>query len=377
MFEDMDRFLINKQYTTLDELLEWNYGDTQLAKSDVPAYTGTSGYRNRIYGKKMWMQMNIKPNTFTAIPRKPYEQSGYRLVADFATTATTGSGVAESTSTIPDAKVPAITMMNIGPKTLINDPYAFTLVMENMTKSDDVVTLDGVLEILGKEFPMRVNNTMVEKNTANTASAGYNFESIDRLISGYEEKVAHSGIAAGAVDIFGIDRHSGATAFDAKVSAAAANREFKLSHIDGLFTATMPYWNDYVMDEKVIITGFDTIERMQTLAQSQQRFVGWNNYQVTYNGVKTLPGDAIGFGVSQYRGVPVVADQFIKNDSALSRLYLIDTSTMQLGMLLPPTFITDRNYLARKALTVLATYFMAGELVCNKFRANGKVMDIA
>jgi hypothetical protein len=188
-------------------------------------------------------------------------------------------------------------------------------------------------------------------------------------------------LTADDADYLGMDRDSADSAANAYrnayVSCAAANREFRLSHLDSLFTNCMPYWTDNSPDKKVILTNFDTIERMQTLASSQQRFMGWANHVVTYNGVKTVPGEAIGFGVSQYRGVPVVADLYVKQESnGIGRAYLLDTNFIKFAVLVPPTFIEDRSYIARGNLTTVATYYMLGELIATKFRVHGKVRDI-
>ena len=49
--------------------------------------TDRGNYRNYIYGKQLWAQMNIRPTAFTAIPRNQYVKSGFRIIKEFATPA--------------------------------------------------------------------------------------------------------------------------------------------------------------------------------------------------------------------------------------------------------------------------------------------------
>jgi hypothetical protein len=141
----------------------------------------------------------------------------------------------------------------------------------------------------------------------------------------------------------------------------------------------MPYWKDNTVDGKVIITGFDTVGRIQQLHYQFQRFIGYGNYQTTYNGIKTCPGDVVGFGASQFKGIPIIPDLMVTKNPAgngVSKIYVLDTNTIHHAILIPPTFIQDKTYLARRALTDIATYYMASEMVCTKPRANAKIMNL-
>jgi len=142
----------------------------------------------------------------------------------------------------------------------------------------------------------------------------------------------------------------------------------------------MPYWKDNTVEGKVIVTGFDTVGRLQQLHYQYQRFIGYTNYDITYNGIKTCPGDVVGFGVSQFKGIPIVPDLMTTREfngahpTGLSRMYVLDTNTIHHAVLIPPTFIQDKTYLARRALVDVATYYMSSEMVCTKPRANAKIM---
>jgi len=376
-------------------------GDTSLAS------TANGNYRNYVYGKQMWAQMNIRPTVFTAIPRNQYVKSGFRIVNDFATPAVVPNQVYEGMSQVPDVKIPKITSLRIDPRVIINDPYSMTLAQQALDGLDDTVNFDAILEILQTEFSMRVNGQML-MNNYNTGYAGSGTEAdnklvnygyfsgsallpkplctIDNLISGYTEFVTAMGSPAtpagyAAVDLFNVDRHSAATNMDSYVDCVTngTKRNLSVDLLDNAVQAVMPYWKDNTMDNKVIVTGFDTVGRIQQLHYQFQRFMGYGNYQVTYNGVKTCPGDVVGFGASQFKGIPIIPDVMTTKNldsTGVSKIYVMDTNTIHHAVLIPPTFIQDKTYLARRALTDIATYYMASEMVCTKPRANAKIMNL-
>jgi hypothetical protein len=386
-------------------------GDT----GDVYANTARGNYRNYIYGKQLWAQMNIRPTVFTAIPRNQYVKSGFRIVKNFATRAGRPNAVSEAMSQIPDVKVPTITSLRIDPRVVINNPYSMTLAQQALDGLDDTVNFDAILEILQTEFSMRVNGQMLMHNInwaydpatdtdagqqlcnyaywkelARTAgfsdTDGMPICTLDNLISGYTEYTGLSYPASNmgyeAVDLFNLDRHSAASELDSYVSYAtstAAVRNVSVDLLDDAVQHVMPYWKDNTVDGKVIITNFDTVGRIQQLHYQFQRFIGYGNYQTTYNGIKTCPGDVVGFGASQFKGIPIIPDLMVTRNLAgtgVGKIYVVDTNTIHHAILIPPTFIQDKTYIARRSLTDVATYYMASEMVCTKPRANAKIMNL-
>jgi hypothetical protein len=369
-------------FETITELVDYYYGNQmqELQKTAGPIMTSSTNYRNILYGRKLWLQMNVMPNAFTAIPREPYETSGWRLVGDIPNAATTTNGVAEI-GTIPSVSaIPDITVLEATPKTLVNDPYQISMAQKLLAGKDDVATWDEISNVLGTEFPMRINGQILAN--VGTAAAGVSLESIDRVCSSHAEWVRLGSAGTNLSDYLGLSRHTAASWKDAFVSSAASNREFSLNLMDSVLTGVRPYLNGKYIDKKVFLTGYDTQERMMQISQSIQRIgtdpVNWVNHQVTFNGVKTLPGAAVGFGVSKYQNIPVICDPMTTVDTAgLSRVYFLDTDFLGLKILKPPTFLQDdANFIARGNLSTVATYYMLGELVCTKFRNQGKIRDI-
>jgi hypothetical protein len=317
-------------------------------------------------------------------------------------------------SKVPDVKVPTITSLRIDPRVVINDPYSMTLAQQALDGLDDTVNFDAILEILQTEFSMRINGQMLmhninwaynpatdtdagqqlcnyaywkelERTSGFTAPDGVPICTLDNLISGYDEynTLSYSGTTgAFAVDLFNIDRHSAASEMDAYISCSSGTgtlRNVSVDLLDNAVQSVMPYWKDNTVDGKVIITGFDTVGRIQQLHYQFQRFIGYGNYQTTYNGIKTCPGDVVGFGASQFKGIPIIPDLMVTKNPAgngVSKIYVLDTNTIHHAILIPPTFIQDKTYLARRALTDIATYYMASEMVCTKPRANAKIMNL-
>jgi hypothetical protein len=415
------------------------YGGAELKKADgmyagMPANatldTSINGsaphgnYRNYIYGKQLWAQMNIRPTTFTAIPRNQYVKSGFRVLQDFANPAIVPNSVKEAFSHVPDVSVPNIVSLRVDPRVIVNNPYSMTLAQQALDGLDDTVNFDSILEALQTEFSMRVNGQMLMANyntgydnadpstnqkvnygyfIANYASlpdpTGIPVASLDNLISGYNEynvMTNGGGWTAGAqaqaaVDLFNIDRHTAPTVYDtvsingttvnigsmdAYVDCATSKRNLSIDLVDSAIQAIMPYWKDNNVDNKVIITGFDTVGRMQQLHYQFQRFIGYSNYQVSYNGVKTCPGDVMGMGISQFKGIPIIADKMTTkamDNSGVGKMYILDTNTIHHAILIPPTFIQDKTYLARRSLSDIATYYMSSQMVCTKPRANAKI----
>jgi len=419
MFTSNDKYFDNYFGEKRGNELKKSYvfdGTPASAADTSLASTAQGNYRNYIYGKQLWAQMNIRPTVFTAIPRNQYVKSGYRIVKNFATRAGHPNAVMESMSKIPDVKVPKIESLRIDPRVVVNDPYSMTLAQQALDGLDDTVNFDAILEILQTEFSMRVNGQMLMANinwgynpatdtdagqylcnyaywqelgrTAGlTVPDGVPICTLDNLISGFTEfdsqQYPHDTIGNFAVDLFNIDRHTAASEMDSYVSCTTATgtlRNVSVDLLDDAVQNVMGYWKDNTVDGKVIITNFDTVGRIQQLHYQFQRFIGYGNYQTTYNGIKTCPGDVVGFGASQFKGIPIIPDLMVTKNttygSGVGKIYVVDTNTIHHAILIPPTFIQDKTYLARRSLTDVATYYMASEMVCTKPRANAKIMNL-
>ena len=112
--------------------------------------------------------------------------------------------------------------------------------------------------------------------------------------------------AAADADIYSIDRDASANSWShAEVSTSGTkgtNRVLSLDHLDEIFRKIWVRGGN----PKVILTGYDTLMRIQQLLQAQQRFMEEKRVTPTFNGVKGVPGIEAGFIVATYNGVPII-----------------------------------------------------------------------
>lgn len=378
---------LNKSFDSIEEFLANYYDFRTLNKADGAIGQTNPGYHNFYYGKKMWLQAQIKPSLFTALPRKPWDQSGHRLIKDFYTGVDAdgryASAETDTSGTIGNPREPDTVVMQYYPRAIVNRPYSINMAMQRLEGKDDTIAWAEMLKVLSIEYSMRINSDLARGAGEIAAPSSRTcMTPLDAIVGSYAEIANLTGgkaIAANKLDIGGMDRDAAASEIDSYVSYSNTNRELKLNYLDSLLTNCYPYWEEYTPEKKTFITNYDTVERFITLSQSQQRFVGdvlkWSKFTMDYNGVKTLPGEAIGFGVSSYRGFPIICDKMVQRDGC-GRIYLVDGDVTHLQVLVPPTFLEDRSYLARGNLNTLATYFAWMETVCMKPRNNGKVRDL-
>uniref|UniRef100_A0A6M3XQX8 Putative capsid protein n=1 Tax=viral metagenome TaxID=1070528 RepID=A0A6M3XQX8_9ZZZZ len=348
-----------------------------LLKADAPVLTTTTGARNIIYGRKLWAQVILNANQFGVLPKEPWQRSGYRAITAAASTAV--AGVAEG-GAIPDTIKPTFTEIDIKPKVCAAN-FDMSAVMMDLATKDDVVVQADLSEYMANEFKNRLNrNTLADNDTVQTTG----LESVDRVIGSNAElaygKVNDSAVLdAGDLDIYGIDRDAAASWADAYVSGlayASGQRELALSHIDTVLQNIRPYWNDPGTNEnKVIVTGYDTLARIMQLVKSQQRFVDTQRARITVNGIRTVAGTEVGLDVAAYNGIPVIPDANVLQDT-ISRIYVEDLDNLSFGVLRELTHVESDNYLALGKIATEAMDFLFGEVVCTKFKAQGKVRDL-
>lgn len=377
-----DRF-IEKAYNsgqinTIDDLEKLAYGaiEGMLAKADAPVLTSTEGVRNILYGSRLWRQVLTGHNALGALGAEPWDTSGYRAIT--APASTSNPGTAE-TGEIGDTIKPTFKQIDVNPS-LSHVTFDQSSLQSALEGKDDTIKWADLVQYMGDEFMNRLNRAVLA-DADTVPTNGIN--SLDRIVGSNAElaygKVDDSGVLnAGDLDIYGIDRDAGASWADAYVNGQAfgsGSRTLALSHLDSLFTNCRPYWNDASMNSKVIITGFDTLERIEQLLQAQQRFPAVTRVTMTVNGIQTVAGAEAGFDVASYKGVPIIPDVNVLQDT-ISRIMLLDLDSVHLGTLTPVQYLESEDYLALDKIAKKGLYYMQGEVVCNKFKGNGKVRDL-
>jgi len=354
---------------TIRDLENYYYG-MNLQKADDPVLSTTAGVYNAIYGKKVWSQLNQESNAFAILPKAVWDRSGWRVITTRA--ATSGGGVPEN-ATLPDTLKPTFKELSTKPKTVAHTFNASEIETFLGTKDDGLGDVMRVLrEQIAKHHVEMINRMLLAD--ADT-TAGNNFESLDRVVSSASEE---SGcLTAGDANIYGIDRSDSANSWaDAYVDHNSGTaRTFTLDMLDSAITNIRTKGGT----PKVILTGYDTLQRIQEALQAQQRFVNYQKVVPTYNGVKGVEGVEGGFNVATYQGIPIIPSKDVKQDT-ISRIYILDTDYLFFKVALPTMYFESGmskkdpfgiNYIGDEGM-----FRTAGELIATRFNVHSKIRDL-
>ena len=380
---DMERY-----YYGAGNSMGYTYTRSELLKSDSPMMSTTAGTYQAIYGRKVWSQLNQEFNAFSVLPKKPWERSGWRVITDKPNAGVIHGGIAEN-GQLPETVKPVFQHVAAKPKTIAHSFDVSEVAVFLADKDDGMGDMRSVLkEEMGKHHAEMVNKMLlVDSETV----AGNNFESLDRITgndggstggvtsmeTGASAGTDHCG--AGDLDIYSIDRSENAWS-NAEVNCgtdrgAAQRRVISLDHLDTIFQQV---W-EREGNPKCILTGYDTLMRLQQLLQSQQRFMEEKRVTPTYNGVKGVPGIEAGFIVATYNGVPIIPTKDMTKDG-LSRMYLLDTDYMYFSTAIPTQYfesgIETGDPFAINRLGQEGLYRTMGEVWTTFFGAQASIRDL-
>lgn len=358
------------EFKTIQDMTNAFYGENNqevlqtVMKADAPVISSTTAVYNRIYGEMAWELLNNVAKTFSVLPKKPLNNTGFRVITARSSTLGTG-GVAENAA-LPETVKPTWALAAISLKEVVK-----TFDMSNRQQllaqgDDDSVGFDSLREYMAKEFAAHINTMLLAD--ANTV-AGNNIESIDRVCSSQSEESAL--LDAGDADIYGFDR-SGSTAYDAYVSHNSGT--------DRAITEALIRTAIDSIDENsgerpnVIITGFDTARDIDALVNTQTRYTT-ERVTVGVNGIQTAAGNDTGLRVAAFDGIPMIRDKDVAKDTK-SRVYFLNTEYLHLGVKVPVQYFESSNFFEVDRLGKEGMYYMAGELVCTRLNAQGKIRDL-
>jgi len=373
--QDMERY-----YYGGTALTGYTYSSGDILKADAPLMSTTAGTYQAIYGRKVWSQLNQEFNAFSILPKKPWERSGWRIITA-KPSFDVGGGLAEN-ATLPETTKPDFLHVAAKPKTI---GHSFDLSEVSMFLSDKDDGLGDVRQVLkeemGKHHADHINRMLtVDVDTP----AGNDLESLDRITSD-PASMDNSGSPAHVSvmtdhDLYSITR-DGTDAFhsaevDVATDKAAANRRnLSLNQLDGLFQQIWVRGGN----PKVMLTGYDTLMRVQQLLQSQQRFMESKRVTPTYNGVKGVPGLEAGFIVATYNGVPLIPSKDVAADG-IGRIYYFDTDYLWFQTAIPTQYfesgIETGDPFAINRLGQEGLYRTMGEVWDSFFGAGGSIRDL-
>jgi len=372
--QDMERYYYGGTATT-----GYTYSSGDILKADAPLLSTTAGTYQAIYGRKVWSQLNQEFNAFSILPKKPWERSGWRIITA-KPSFNVGGGLAEN-ATLPETTKPDFLHVAAKPKTI---GHSFDLSEVSMFLSDKDDGLGDVRQVLkeemGKHHADHINRMLLKDVDT---PAGNDLESLDRLTTDPAKMTTTQGAVSALTDhdLYSITRDGSAGFHSAEVdvggdaSTSATNRNLSLNQLDGLFQQIWTRGGN----PKVMLTGYDTLMRVQQLLQSQQRFMESKRVTPTYNGVKGVPGIEAGFIVATYNGVPLIPSKDVTTDG-ISRIYYFDTDYLWFQTAIPTQYfesgIETGDPFAINRLGQEGLYRTMGEVWDAFFGAGGSIRDL-
>jgi len=369
---DMERY-----YYGAGNAMGYTYSGSELLKADSPMLSSTGGTYQAIYGRKVWSQMNQEFNAFSILPKKPWDRSGWRVITDKPNSGSVHGGVAEN-ATLPETVKPTFQHVAAKPKTIAHSFDMSEVAIFLADKDDGLGDIRQVLkEEMGKHHAEMVN--LMLTGDLDTP-AGNNLESLDRITCGDTTAMtAGTHYGAGDEDIYSIDRDGGDNGWsyaECNAATSGTNRTLSLDQLDDLFQKVWVRGGN----PKVILTGYDTLMRLQQLLQSQQRFMEEKRVTPTYNGVKGVPGMEAGFIVATYNGVPIIPSKDVYNSDGISRMYYLDTDYLYFSTAIPTQYfesgIETGDPFAINRLGQEGLYRTMGEVWTTFFGGQGSIRDI-
>ena len=364
---DMERY-----YYGAGSSMGYSYTGSELLKADAPLLSTTAGTYQAIYGRKVWSQLNQEFNAFSVLPKKPWDRSGWRVVTA-KPSFTVGGGIAEN-GTLPDTTQPTFQHVAAKPKTVAHSfDMSETAIFLN-DKDDGLGDIRSVLkEEMGKHHAEHINKMLT---TDVTTAAGNDIESLDRVTTGNNAMTSGTHYDAADEDLYSIDRSANTWSFaEDNANSSSTNRTLSLDHLDDLFQKIWVRGGN----PKVMLTGYDTLMRIQQLLQSQQRFMEEKRVVPSYNGVKGVPGVEAGFIVATYNGVPIIPTKEMASDG-ISRVYMMDTDYLYFSTGKPTQYfesgIETGDPFAINRLGQEGLYRTLGEVWTTFFRGQGSVRDL-
>ena len=368
---DMERY-----YYGAGNAMGYSYSGSELLKADSPMMSTTAGTYQAIYGRKVWSQLNQEFNAFSILPKKPWDRSGWRVITGRPNSGVVHGGVAEN-ATLPETVKPTFQHIAAKPKTIAHTFDMSETAIFLADKDDGMGDIRSVLkEEMGKHHAEMVNKMLlVDADDV----AGNNFESLDRITASDATMGQDTNwvTAAADLDIYSIDRSANSWSdAETNLGAAGADRVLSLDQIDDLFQKLWVRGGN----PKVMLTGYDTLMRLQQLLQSQQRFMEEKRVTPTYNGVKGVPGMEAGFIVATYNGIPIIPTKDMDDDGNLSKIYYLDTDYLHFSTAIPTQYfesgIETGDPFAINRLGQEGLYRTMGEVWTTFFGAQGSIRNL-
>ena len=135
-------------------------------------------------------------------------------------------------------------------------------------------------------------------------------------------------------------------------------------------------------EPKLILMGHDQYFKLERLLNSQQRYMGQEEYQVGVGSERTFPGTRTGLVLATYMGIPILPDadvpKSVSSSSTVlgSNIYVLDTDYIEMAIAQPTQYVENRDYFAANALVVRGLLYTMGEMRCKNIWVQAKITDL-
>ena len=161
-------------------------------------------------------------------------------------------------------------------------------------------------------------------------------------------------------------------------NAAGAGRALTLRLLDTAILNVRVHGGE----PKLIVMGHDQYYRLEQLLQSQQRYLGYEEYQVGVGGEKTFPGTRGGMMLATYQGIPILPEvdspRTTNTNGTVngSTIYVLDTDYIEVAMARPTQYIENRDFFAANAPVLRGLFYTLGELRVRNIWVQAALRDL-
>ena len=421
------------------------FGPEYLQKQTYFTVDSATGIFNTTYGRKVWQALNNQTRFFNAIPRVVWgNTAGWRVRTDRGSgrsrpVTETGSIPTVDISNIESvSSLPRIVSTTFGASV----KSVFTAQLEGgvgdvLALENENAQLDHIKEIneelnAGSAYLASAGSTTsftVPASIAKNFKIGDAVGQYDNSATGFDRTsgsvVSAVNTSSGAVtvatgttfadsDVAFIHSRAGMTSIDdivAEDAAAVGGQSSRVRAYDlTLGGRTSGAWNagasvsynsgtgralslnllDTAIQKirenggepKLILLGHDQYFNLERLLNSNQRYLGQEEYQVGVGSERTFPGTRTGLVLATYQGIPIIPDADVAKsvssaDAVLgSNVYVLDTDYLEIAIAQPTQYVENRDYFAANALVVRGLLYTMGEMRCKNIWTQAKIADL-
>ena len=135
-------------------------------------------------------------------------------------------------------------------------------------------------------------------------------------------------------------------------------------------------------EPKLILLGHDQYFNLERLLNSNQRYMGQEEYQVGVGAERTYPGTRTGLVLATYQGIPILPDADVPKSVATNNavlgtnVYVLDTDYLEIAVAQPTQYVENRDYFAANALVVRGLLYTMAEMRCKNIWVQAKIADL-